>query len=292
MTIERIDRLHATIDQLTDRLAELEETVAENEALKTRIEEVEAENDQLREELAEHERRIDATDAKTDAIAKKSHLNKDRIEELQSRELEKGAHLETAHVDTRTIDVHDNKLEKLTKDDGKQYFRLPNGEDPLDRGGQIQLAHGDLLPVQQLARLDEDMLRSTTSSRPARLAAKLWKARADDTVGDNPWKNGSQTIREFVKASDLKQWIRRQDPGSQRAMRRNSFRGRSTPSWTLPRIALRLDANKSARMASRTLNDESSSQVMSRSPASSVVHQFPIAQRQVVSTGRTVTTSH
>ncbi len=213
MTIERIDRLHATIDQLTDRLAELEETVAENEALKTRIEEVEAENDQLREELAEHERRIDATDAKTDAIAKKSHLNKDRIEELQSRELEKGAHLETAHVDTRTIDVHDNKLEKLTKDDGKQYFRLPNGEDPLDRGGQIQLAHGDLLPVQQLARLDEDLLRSTTSSRPARLAAKLWKARADDTVGDNPWKNGSQTIREFVKASDLKQWIRRQDPG-------------------------------------------------------------------------------
>ncbi|NUE01216.1 hypothetical protein HUB97_01740 [Halorubraceae archaeon YAN] len=213
MTIERIDRLHATIDQLTDRLAELEETVAENEALKTRIEEVEAENDRLREELAEHERRIDATDAKTDAIAKKSHLNKDRIEELQSRELEKGAHLETAHVDTRTIDVHDNKLEKLTKDDGKQYFRLPNGEDPLDRGGQIQLAHGDLLPVQQLARLDEDMLRSTTSSRPARLAAKLWKARADDTVGDNPWKNGSQTIREFVKASDLKQWIRRQDPG-------------------------------------------------------------------------------
>jgi len=213
MTIERIDRLHATIDQLTDRLAELEETVAENEALKTRIEEVEAENDQLREELAEHERRIDATDAKTDAIAKKSHLNKDRIEELQSRELEKGAHLETAHVDTRTIDVHDNKLEKLTKDDGKQYFRLPNGEDPLDRGGQIQLAHGDLLPVQQLARLDENLLRSTTSSRPARLAAKLWKARADDTVGDNPWKNGSQTIREFVKASDLKQWIRRQDPG-------------------------------------------------------------------------------
>jgi len=213
MTIERIDRLHATIDQLTDRLAELEETVAENEALKTRIEEVEAENDRLREELAEHERRIDATDAKTDAIAKKSHLNKDRIEELQSRELEKGAHLETAHVDTRTIDVHDNKLEKLTKDGGKQYFRLPNGEDPLDRGGQIQLAHGDLLPVQQLARLDEDLLRSTTSSRPARLAAKLWKARADDTVGDNPWKNGSQTIREFVKASDLKQWIRRQDPG-------------------------------------------------------------------------------
>ncbi len=198
-----VSRLRSTVSQLVDRIESLEETVTE----------VVAENERLREELSEQDDRITANTAKTDAIGKKSQLNKDCVQELQARELEKGAHLEAAHVDVRTIEVHDDRLEKITKDDGRQYLRLPNGEDPLDRGSSVCLAHADLLPVQQLARLDDDMLRSTTSSRPARLAAKLWKARVDETVGDNPWKRGSQTIREFVKASDLKHWIRRQDPG-------------------------------------------------------------------------------
>ena len=198
-----LSRLRSTVAQLVDRIESLEETVTE----------VVAENERLREELSEHDDRINSIDAKTDAIAKKSQLTKDCVEELQARELEKGAHLQAEHVDIRTIDVHNDRLEKVTKDDGNQYLRLPNGEDPLDRGGDISLAHADLLPIQQLARLDDDMLRSTTSSRPARLAAKLWKARADEAVGDNPWKHGSKTIREFVKASDLKHWIRRQDPG-------------------------------------------------------------------------------
>ena len=198
-----LSRLRSTVAQLVDRIESLEETVTE----------VVAENECLREELSEHDDLINSIDAKTDAIAKKSQLTKDCVEELQARELEKGAHLQAEHVDIRTIDVHNDRLEKVTKDDGNQYLRLPNGEDPLDRGGDISLAHADLLPIQQLARLDDDMLRSTTSSRPARLAAKLWKARADEAVGDNPWKHGSKTIREFVKASDLKHWIRRQDPG-------------------------------------------------------------------------------
>ena len=198
-----LSRLRSTVSQLVDRIESLEETVTE----------VVAENERLREELSEHDDRINSIDAKTDAIAKKSQLTKDCVEELQARELEKGAHLQAEHVDIRTIDVHNDRLEKVTKDDGNQYLRLPNGEDPLDRGRDISLAHADLLPIQQLARLDDDMLRSTTSSRPARLAAKLWKARADEAVGDNPWKHGSKTIREFVKASDLKHWIRRQDPG-------------------------------------------------------------------------------
>ena len=207
------EQLRGTVTQLLDRVSDLEAAVAKNKQLKHRIDDIEAENERLRSILSEYERRFDATDAKTNAIAKKSQFNKERVGELQAREFEKGAHLETKNVDVRTIDVYDDQLEKITKDDGKQYFRLPNGEDPLDRGGQISLAHADLLPVQQLARLDDDMLRSTTSSRPMRLAAKLWKARVDETVGDNPWKKGSQTIREFVKASDLKHWIRRQDPG-------------------------------------------------------------------------------
>ena len=66
------------------------------------------------------------------------------------------------------------------------------------------LAHGDLLPIQQLARMDEDMLRSTTNALPTRLAAKLWRARTDESVGDDPWQTGCKNVREFVKASDMR----------------------------------------------------------------------------------------
>jgi len=57
------------------------------------------------------------------------------------------------------------------------------------------------------------MLRSTTSSLPSRLAASLWKARVDPTVGDNPWRKGSTGVREYVSAGDMKHWIRRQETG-------------------------------------------------------------------------------
>ena len=200
----------APIERVCDRLDELESEVT---TLRSHVQTLERENDRLKEQLADTDHSVTAIDAKTDAVAKKTQTNKDRIEELQSRELEKGAHIKTDHIDTRTIEVHNNQLEKLTKDDGNQYFRLPEQEDPLDRSANTLLAHGDLLPVQQLARMDEEMLRSTTSALPTRLAAKLWKARADDTVGDNPWERGSKTVKEYVKASDLKHWIRRQERG-------------------------------------------------------------------------------
>ena len=204
----------STHDALLDRLAELEATVSSLQTtvnrLETKTQTLETENDRLRSQL---EQTTSELNAKTDALTKKSQYNKDRVEELQARELEKGAHLQTEHVDTRTIDVPNNRLEKLAKDDGLTYYRLPEQEDPLDRTSTTQLAYGDLLPIQQLARLDEEMLRSTTSALPTRLAAKLWKARADPTIGDNPWERGSKTIKEYIKASDLKHWIRRQEKG-------------------------------------------------------------------------------
>jgi len=61
--------------------------------------------------------------------------------------------------------------------------------------------------------MDEDMLRATTSALPSRLAAKLWKARTDPAVGDNPWRKGSASVREYVTAGDMKHWIRRQEKG-------------------------------------------------------------------------------
>ncbi|WP_160048285.1 hypothetical protein [Natrialba sp. INN-245] len=44
--------------------------------------------------------------------------------ELQSRELEKGAHLREETVDEHVVDVPDGRLERITKDDGKQTLSL------------------------------------------------------------------------------------------------------------------------------------------------------------------------
>ncbi len=113
------------------------------------------------------------------------------------------------------IDRHQySHLETRTTDDGHTDPRLPESEDPLDRTADVTFAHGDLLPIQQLARMDEDMLRSTANSLPTRLAAKRWQARTDPSVGDNPWETGSKAVREFVKALEMKHWIRRQEPGT------------------------------------------------------------------------------
>ena len=229
------DRRHESNEQptLEDVLAELRELRAENDRLATRVTELEedvddleTERDRLIERLERHESTIDeqgstletlesTTDqlaALTEAARNRTGANKARIEELQSRELEKGAHLREANVDEHDLELEDDYLERLTKSDGHAYYRLPDSDDPLDRT-DTTLAHGDLLPIQQLARLDDDMRRSTTNSLPTRLAAKLWKARTDSTVGDDPWEPGCKDVHEYVNAGDLKHWIRRQEDG-------------------------------------------------------------------------------
>jgi len=132
---------------------------------------------ELERRLTECETRTTETDRAADAALKKADANKDRVRELQSRELEKGAHLRTETVDPHEIRVAGDRLEKLTRDDGRTYYRVPDSSDPLDRTDGVALAHGDLLPIQQLARMDADMRRSTANSLPTRLAAKLWQAR-------------------------------------------------------------------------------------------------------------------
>jgi len=92
-------------------------------------------------------------------------------------------------VDLIEFTDHDSHLEQITKDDGRRYFRLPEQVDPLDQG-TVSLAYGDLLPIQQLARIDDKIPRSAANALPTRLAAKLWQARTDSSVGDNPWETG------------------------------------------------------------------------------------------------------
>ncbi|WP_254761501.1 hypothetical protein [Natrinema marinum] len=216
--IEAIDHLRKQNKRLTERVetleGDLEQTNNKLERLETEKTDLQETTHHLRDRLEDYEQETTRLDALTDAARKRSGANKQRIEELQARELEKGAHLRTETVDHHEIDIDGDHLERITKDDGHPYYRLPHSEDPLDRGGSVTLAHGDLLPIQQLAQMDEEMLRSTANALPTRLAATLWKARTDSSVGDNPWKSGCKEIAEYVKASDLKHWIRRQEPGT------------------------------------------------------------------------------
>ncbi len=222
-TIDSTDVQPTDYDQLAEQLEVLHRRIdrleADLEAKDERIQDLEEDRDRLKDRTSTLEERADELEAEitrlenlAKAALRKASTNKDRVAELQSRELEKGAHLRAETVDQHAVDVAEGHLERLTKDDGRRYFRLPKQADPLERGG-VSLAYGDLLPIQQLARMDEDMLRSTANALPTRLAAKLWKARADSSVGDNPWESGCKDIAEYVTAGDLKHWIRRQESG-------------------------------------------------------------------------------
>jgi len=134
-------------------------------------------------------------------------VNKDCILEIQARELEKGAHLEWDHVDEKEIDVDGDRLERFTSD-GKEWVRLPGETDPLERSGETALASADLLPIQQLAKMDDDMLANATSKRPDYIAAQVWAERGRNSP-NSLWQKGSSHVREYLDASDLRLWIQR-----------------------------------------------------------------------------------
>ncbi|ELY61117.1 coiled-coil domain-containing protein [Natronolimnohabitans innermongolicus] len=235
----RLDELETTVAELESRLETQDERCAERarrleahadeleshtETLETHTKRLEAHADTLEshtQRLETHTQRLEShatlletipTTTRLEAALNKANANKRRIRELQARELEKGAHLRETTVDPAEIDLECDHLERFTADDGRAYYRVPDAADPLERT-DTRLAHGDLLPIQQLARMDEELRRSATDALPTRLAAKLWKARADPTVGDDPWTEGCASVRESVTASDLKHWIRRQEQG-------------------------------------------------------------------------------
>ncbi|GGL45116.1 hypothetical protein GCM10009037_30640 [Halarchaeum grantii] len=190
-----------TLESLADRISQLEaELEAERDAreeLEERVADLETENQILRS-------RVDGLHTTTDKTEA-------RLNELQARELEKGAHLRKEHVYpwTDDLDVATGRLETFEKDHGT-FMRIPDADDTLNRGGATQLAEQDLLPIQQLARLDDDMLRGTVDNLPSRLAAKAWAERHEDT---GLWQHGSGDVREYIDASDLRHWIRREESG-------------------------------------------------------------------------------
>ncbi|WP_436926223.1 hypothetical protein [Halosimplex amylolyticum] len=203
-------------ESLEARVAALEATVEQQAA---RITELEADHDSERQAREAAETRVDELEmtverqnALLDALRKRMKISRGMIGELQSRELEKGAHLRWDHVkptlDDDLLELHEDTVERISKDDGK-YIRLPAESDPLDSDGIVALAHGDLLPIQQLAQLDEETLQSVTDARPDRLAAQVWQARHGPS-GDL-WKTGCNGVREYLDAGKLATWIRIQE---------------------------------------------------------------------------------
>jgi len=173
-------------ESLEARVAALE-AIVEQQATRIDDLEIELESERQAREAAEErvddlEATVERQDALLDALRKRMKTSRAMIGELQSRELEKGAHLCWEHVkptlDDDLLALHGDTVERISKDDG-EYIRLPAESDPLGRDGSVSLAHGDLLPIQQLAQLDEGTLQSVTDARPDRLAAQVWQARQE-----------------------------------------------------------------------------------------------------------------
>jgi hypothetical protein len=136
--------------------------------------------EELAKRIKDLESKADEAKAHRKAITRKTQTCDERVDELQAREFEKGVHLLADNIEADRISVDDNKLERITKNDGNTYFRLPGEDDALGRGGAVAHSTADLLPIQRLARYDDEMLASVTNRKPDELAGKAWRGRNED----------------------------------------------------------------------------------------------------------------
>ncbi|RDZ49815.1 hypothetical protein C5C07_20070 [Haloferax sp. Atlit-4N] len=211
------DTTEPELQSLVTRINQLESTIADQQAkIETLEDELEAEREArvaVEDECRDIFETLDReTHPRLDAFFRRTENIIDGLSELQARTLEKGGHLLEDNVDAEHLDVHGHRLERITKDDGKQYVRLPGEEDPLARGGHVAHTTADLLPLQRLARFDDEMLASMTNRKPDELAAKAWRHR-DDPGRYNLWSKGSGNLRVYLSAPDLADWIRQHEPG-------------------------------------------------------------------------------
>lgn len=216
---QELHRLRARVSTVETENKELRKA---NKKKDERIDELEDQVEELRKADEKKDERINELETEQERVQgiaigalNKSSTNTDRLKELQGRELEKGAHLLEENIPKGdkgegeySVNVVDGRLEKISKEDGETYLRMPKSEDPVGRGGATTLAHGDLLPIQQLAQMDDDMLDRTAKTKGDYLAARLWQAR--DSEVDNPWKKGCKGVREYIDAGGMKHWIRRE----------------------------------------------------------------------------------
>jgi len=217
MLAEHCDEL-VTREELEAVKAENEELRAKNEALLQRVETLESssatvrETEQVRERVSDLEDDVEDNTISIGGLKNRGETVMEALCELQGRELEKGAHLRETNVFPEDITVSAGRLEQITKDDGNQYYRLPGEEDALERGGAVAHSTTDLLPIQRLARYDDDMLNSIANSQNDRLAAKAWRQR-DDPGRYSLWSKGGADVRVYLSSSDLTDWIMQKRPG-------------------------------------------------------------------------------
>ena len=188
---DRFDRLEAETRRLDDCIRRRDDRIAE-----------------LEDRLSEHA-------ALLDALRNRSSVTREMIAELQSRELEKHAHLrwETVEPNRSLLAVDGDSIETFRTEDGHRYCRLPGGEDPLSGESGSSLTEADLLPIQRLSRMDDETLRSTAGSKPIRLAAEVWRERD----GPGLWKPGRNGVRSYLDAGELARWIRVREHGVDRS---------------------------------------------------------------------------
>jgi hypothetical protein len=205
MTMTENDDLRETVEQLAERVEELEHTLDEEREqrreLEERVEDLEDERDELRRDVA-------VLESRADALADAAEENAERAAELYTRELEKGGHVLRERIEPIAESLETGEdLETLRKDDGRQYVRLPGVEDA-DAPTAPSAGGEDLLPIQQLARMDDDTLASCTDKLPDELAARLWEERDRAGRPGSPWTKGCKSVREYVDGGELAQWIR------------------------------------------------------------------------------------
>jgi len=194
----------------SDLVGAVEQLASEVNDLKDELQEERRARIDAEQRVAELEDELNVVDAKLGAVTNKTNFNADAIAELQSRELEKGAHIKFDNVRKDRLDVDGGRVERFQKEAG-EYARLPGSDDPLNRGGATRLSHGDLLPIQQLAQMDDEMLYSAAQSRPARLAVEAWRERQDER--SDLWQEGCNGVREYMDAGELAVWIRVREAG-------------------------------------------------------------------------------
>lgn len=175
------------------------------------IDDLQEQVDELQERVDDVEKTTQIHDTRLDAMDGAIEDHDQALAEQQSRELEKGYHLEWETVERRLDDlrVDGDRVERFAGDDDRDYARLPGEADPLERSGTSALATADLLPIQQLAQMDDDMLANATSKRPDYIAAKVWDERGKHG-GSTLWNQGSGEVREYVDAGEMKIWIKRE----------------------------------------------------------------------------------
>jgi len=202
-------RFEDKIMDLEKRVDELED---EKDELRDRVDELEDENDKLRE-------RADSLERENELAVNGMKWNKDRLKELQTRELEKGAQLKTENLPLpEELEVSTEHAEKVTRSDGTEVLKLPGRDDPVDgTEHEVAVAMDDLLPIQRLARLPEDMLDDELANKKnVRRAVWLWDEREDLMT------KGSSGVHRYIDAGDLAMYLKTRfeiDPSSETTKR-------------------------------------------------------------------------